>query len=200
VELGEIETVLMKHAAVRECVVVVHEERGSKNLAAYYTSSDGQAAESGELRSFLFASLPAYMAPAFFLHLNEIPRTANGKLDRNALPKIQADQSSVKRTVRPARNEREERLLAICSEVLSIEQIGIDDNLFELGADSIQIFRIVARANRCGINLTAQQILTSPSVEVLAGDDGLDAASCRNPGLSPIRRVSREAYRMTAKN
>jgi aryl carrier-like protein len=200
VELGEIEAVLMKHSAIREAVVIVHEERGNKNLAAYYTSSDGKPTDSGELRAFLSASLPVYMTPAFFVHLDEIPRTANGKLNRNALPKVDAEQSNVRRTIRPARNEREERLLSICSEVLNIEQIGIDDNLFELGADSIQIFRIVARANRSGINLTAQQILTSPSVEVLAGEAGSEAESGRKPGLSPIRRVSREAYRVTAKN
>jgi aryl carrier-like protein len=141
--------------------------------------------------------LPAYMTPAFFVHLDQIPRTANGKLNRNALPKIETAQAAVTRKIRPARNEREEKLLSICSEVLSLDQIGIEDNLFELGADSIQIFRIVARANRSGIKLTAQQILQSPSVQALAeGHEPVETLT-QKPSLSPIRRVSRDAYRVT---
>jgi amino acid adenylation domain-containing protein len=197
VELGEIEAVLMKHASVREAVVIVHEERGSKNLVAYYTSMDGHSEDAANLRAFLSTLLPAYMTPAFFVHLDQIPRTANGKLNRNALPKIETAQAAVTRKIRPARNEREEKLLSICSEVLSLDQIGIEDNLFELGADSIQIFRIVARANRSGIKLTAQQILQSPSVQALAeGHEPVETLT-QKPSLSPIRRVSRDAYRVT---
>ena len=199
IELGEIEATLMKHISVNEAVVTVHEERGNKQLAAYYTSKSGTSVESAQLRAFLSSSLPAYMTPAFFVHVAAIPRTPNGKVNRNGLPKIEAEQAGPERTIRAPRNDKEEQLVSICREVLNIGRIGIDDNLFEIGADSIQIFRIVARANRSGIGLTAQQIMQWPTIESLAnlGQPVKDTPAAL--GRIPLRAVSREAHRVPSR-
>ena len=196
IELGEIEAILMKHPSVNEAVVTVHEERGNKQLAAYYTSKKGDPVESAHVRAFLISSLPGYMTPAYFVHLASIPRTPNGKVNRNGLPKVEAEQAASVRTIRAPRNSKEEQLVSICSEVLNLDKISIDDNLFEIGADSIQIFRIIARANRSGANLTAQQIMQWPTIETLA-----NLEQPVNDGLMPIekirlRAVSRDAYRI----
>jgi amino acid adenylation domain-containing protein len=198
IELGEIEATLMKHPSVAEAVVAVHDERGSKQLAAYYTSKNGNALETAHLRAFASASLPAYMTPAFFVHLTAMPRTPNGKINWAGLPKIEAEKTAMLRTIRAPRNHQQEQLVAICCEVLNLDKISIDDNLFEMGADSIQIFRIIARANRAGINLTAQQIMQSPTIETLADLAqpvvGAPAATER----THLRAVSRDAYRIPA--
>ncbi len=196
IELGEIEATLMKHPSVNEAIVTVHEERGNKQLAAYYTSKNGDPVDGAQLRAFIGSSLPGYMTPACFVHLASIPRTPNGKVNRNGLPKIEAEQAAPLRAIRAPRNNKEEQLVSICREVLNLDKISIDDNLFEIGADSIQIFRIIARANRSGVNLTAQQIMQWPTIEKLANLD-----QPVNGGPMPIekirlRAVSRDAYRI----
>ena len=196
IELGEIEAVLMKHPSIAEAVVIVHEDRGNKQLAAYYTSASGKSLDSAELRTFLNASLPAYMTPAFFMYLTEMPRTPNGKVNRNGLPKVEPEQAAPARSIRAPRSKNEEQLVSICCEVLNLDKISIDDNLFEMGADSIQIFRILARANRSGLNLTAQQILQWPTIEVLARSEQPDGDAGATPDRVRLRAVSRQAYRV----
>ena len=196
IELGEIEATLMRHPHVSEGVVTVHEERGNKQLAAYYTSKNGDQVESAQLRAFLSSSLPGYMTPSTFVHLASIPRTPNGKVNRNGLPKIEAEQAASMRTVRAPRNNKEEQLVSICCEVLNLEKISIDDNLFEIGADSIQIFRIIARANRAGVNVTAQQIMQWPTIETLANLDQPVSGGPMPIEKIRLRAVSRGAYRI----
>jgi len=193
IELGEIETVLLRSPAVKDAVVIAHGEAGAQKLVAYLATSDGAEADKDHLRDLLSAALPAYMVPAAFVTVSSIPRLPNGKVNRRGLP--EPDFSRGLKTRQAPRNKTEESLGRIVCEVLRLEDVSMDDNLFELGADSIQIFQIVARANRAGIGATAQELLRHPSIEgfarVVAGG-GVKSKS----GVSQIRPVSRERYRV----
>lgn len=194
IELGEIETVLMRQAEIREVVVIAHEEGATKKLVAYLATHDGQELDREKLRRLVATALPAYMAPSAFVTVPAIPRTPNGKVDRRALP--DPNLSREPKTSRPPRNETEEILSGIFSEVLRLDNVSIDDNLFELGADSIQVFQIVARANRAGIDVSVQQVLRNPTIETLSSPGVLAATNEGKPRLQPIRPVARERFRV----
>lgn len=191
IELGEIETVLSSYPGISEAVVTVFERAGAKNLVAYYAAS--AALPSDDLRAFVDTALPAYMAPNTYVFLPALPRTPNGKIDRKALPQPDLTEPQEKRAFRAPRNEYESKLATICSEVLMIDKVGIDDNLFELGADSIQIFRIVARANRAGFALTAPQVLLKPTIAGVACAVSTFSDSPARPRRGPIVPVPRQS-------
>jgi amino acid adenylation domain-containing protein len=193
IELGEIEAALARHPDVREVVVSVREDGAVKRLAAYFTTAQGRELNPGEVEDFVSRSLPGYMVPSFFITLEAIPRTPNGKVDRRALPPPDPNRAAPAKAFRVPRSQDEEKLAAICAEVLSVERISIDDDLFQLGADSIQLFQIVARANRAGLHVTVQQLLRYPTIEGLSN---LEQTVTKQPDLGPIKRVSRAGYRV----
>ncbi|WP_202704450.1 non-ribosomal peptide synthetase, partial [Flavobacterium sp. UGB4466] len=147
IELGEIEHALVKHEAVNQAVVVAREnESAEKELVAYIVSNIEQNAS--DLRVYLKQSLPEYMLPAYFVQLEAIPLTANGKIDKKALPNPEgAGLSSGVAYVAP-RNELEERLVKICEEVLRREKIGVLDDFFGLGMNSLMVIRLVTLVHR----------------------------------------------------
>ncbi|KAB0572068.1 AMP-binding protein, partial [Helicobacter pullorum NCTC 12824] len=128
IELGEIETRLMQHPTVREAVVLV---QGGKQLVAYLVLESDEPAD---LKAWLLKSLPEYMVPTHLITLAKLPVTANGKLDRKALPL--PDAAPQQGFVAP-QNDLQKALAAIWSDVLGVEQVGLEDNFFELGGDSI---------------------------------------------------------------
>src|SRR5262249_31766343 len=138
IELGEIETRLVQHPAVREALVVVREEApGEKRLVAYYTTalndgSEMNAPGAEQLRLHLSAALPEYMVPAAYVRLESLPLTANGKLDRKALPAPEVDAYVVRQYEAP-QGVIEELLAGIWAELLKLDQVGRHDNFFELG-------------------------------------------------------------------
>ena len=194
IELGEIETVLMQQPGVKEAVAIAHGEGASKKLVAYVATTDGQECDRDALRRAFAAALPAYMTPSVFVTLAAIPRTPNGKVDRRALP--EPTQGAAVKTRRPPRNQAEDVLSGIFTEVLKIEEISVDDNLFELGADSIQIFQIVARANRAGLGVTVQEVLRHPTIESLSVASSGSLPETRQPALERILPAARERYRV----
>jgi aryl carrier-like protein len=132
---------------------------------------DGTAANAGleaDLRTHLRARLPEYMVPAAFLFLAALPLTANGKLDRKALPS--PDLANASRGYEPPQTPAEERLAAIWAEVLALDsgRIGRHDNFFALGGDSVLAIQIVARAVAAGLELTARQLFEHQTVAELA--------------------------------
>jgi amino acid adenylation domain-containing protein len=197
VELGEIEAVLGRYPNIRDVVVVDREDAGVKHLVTYYTTYDGQAVNAADFKTFLFDKLPPYMAPSFFVLLEALPRTPNGKVDRRSLPAFDLNAVREKRPYRAPGSNQEKELAAICAEVLQLDKIGVDDNLLELGADSIQIFRIVARANKIGMGLTAQQVLRSPNIEGMAQSSSMAGPVKGKSRLSPIMPVWRTPYRVS---
>jgi len=169
IEPGEIESVLGRHSAVGQAVVVVREDQpGEKRLVAYVVGRDSRAPEPGELRAHLSTQLPQAMVPPWIVTLESMPLTPNGKLDRGALPAPEELGARADR-VRPApRTAVEGTLAAIWSEVLRLEQVGTTESFFELGGDSILSMQVVSRAREAGYHLTLKQIFEHQTISELA--------------------------------
>ncbi|WP_394836404.1 amino acid adenylation domain-containing protein [Pendulispora rubella] len=194
VELGEIEARLLQHPDVREAVVVAREQaHGGKSLAAYV--SVGAPSEPEALRAWVGECLPAYMVPARILVLDRLPLSPNGKVDRRALPAPDAV-AAAKRPYAPPQTEAERILAEIWAVLLVRECVGIHDDFFELGGDSIITLQVIARAAQRGLRLTPKQMFDHPTIAeaaalavplaVDATDNApAEAADPPDAGLSP---------------
>ena len=171
IELGEIKAVLEQHAAVREAAVVaLGDERGSQRLIAYVAGQTlpGGRDLDGELRKWLGARLPEHFVPAVFVPLERLPLTPNGKLDRKALPPPPDPVATTAAEEDAPRNATEATLARVWAEVLKLPRVGIHDNYFALGGDSIQVLQLVARAKAAGLAITPRTVFEHPSVAQLA--------------------------------
>ncbi|NWE20317.1 non-ribosomal peptide synthetase [Pseudomonas sp. P7548] len=166
IELGEIETRLLEHEAVREAVVLALDSPSGKQLVAYLASDAEHGALRDALKAHLKAQLPDYMVPAHLIVLDSMPLTANGKLDRRALP--QPDPEANRQHYVAPRNELESTLAAIWCAVLNVQQVGLDDNFFELGGDSILSIQVVSRARQAGIHFSPRDLFQHQTVQTLA--------------------------------
>ncbi|WP_170229880.1 non-ribosomal peptide synthase/polyketide synthase [Polyangium fumosum] len=168
IELGEIEAVLSSHPAVRACAVVAWEYTpGDKRLVAYVVAGEGECTE-GTLREHLQASLPAYMVPSVFVRLSALPLNPSGKVDRKALPAPEMTRSAVETSYVAPRTETERALAELWSQVLQFSPVGIHDNFFTLGGDSILAIQVIGRAKRAGLHLTVRDLFTHQTVAQLA--------------------------------
>ncbi|QHG23266.1 non-ribosomal peptide synthetase [Pseudomonas sp. DTU12.1] len=167
IELGEIETRLLEHEAVREAVVLALDAPSGKQLAAYLVSdASDHAALREALKVHLKAQLPDYMVPTHLMVLDSMPLTANGKLDRRALPQPDAE-ANRQAYVAPS-NELELSLAAIWCAVLNVQRVGLHDNFFELGGDSILSIQVVSRARQAGIHFSPRDLFQHQTVQALA--------------------------------
>lgn len=173
VEPGELESVLDDHDLVREAAALVRETQGGKKELAAYVVCHGDASTRGpdddvmgQLRAYLREQLPDYMVPATITILDQFPLNANGKVDRAALPEPAA--AAQDRPFEAPRNETEATLCRLWSDVIGVSPIGIRDNFFESGGDSIQSIQIVSRARQEGISLTPRLMLRHQTVAELA--------------------------------
>ena len=166
IELGEIETRLLEHEAVREAVVLALDSPSGKQLVAYLVSDADHATLRESLKAHLKAQLPDYMVPAHLIVLDSMPLTANGKLDRHALP--QPDPEANRQQYVAPRTELEHTLAAIWCAVLNVQQVGLDDNFFELGGDSILSIQVVSRARQAGIHFSPRDLFQHQTVHTLA--------------------------------
>lgn len=172
IELGDIEAVVSQVEGMRQCAVVgARNGRGELVLACYFVADAGTpAADPMQLANAVRVHLPAYMVPAVWSLETELPLTRNGKLDRKSLETRELRRSEVE-TAAPKtapRTPMEEKLLTIWKGVLDIDPIGVEDNLYALGADSLTIFRIAARMLDAGLPLEAKHLLRYPSIAELA--------------------------------
>ncbi len=198
IELGEIETVLARYPGVREAVVIVREDTaGDKRLVAYVTS-DQQALTVTPVREFLTGKLPNYMLPSAVVRMEAMPLTPNGKIDRKALPTPDIGRPTREKEFVAPRTNEEKLLASIWAEVLHLERVSTHDNLFELGADSLHIFQIAARAGKAGINIAPAQFLRHRTIAALLAQlEGGTAGVANGKGTLPaIVPVSREKYRV----
>jgi len=191
VELGEIEAALASHPAIREAAVTAREtEGGDHRLAAYWVPSDEGAdgPDAAALRAHLKALLPEYMVPSAWVQLDRLPLTANGKLDRRALPEA----ASVVTDARAPRTPTEEILAQLWAEVLRTESVGVDDDFFALGGHSLLATRLLARVqNALGVVLPLRAVFEGPTVaELAARVEEMRRAGL--PALPPVVPVGRD--------
>jgi amino acid adenylation domain-containing protein len=185
IELGEIEATILRHDAVEDCVVIARGDAADRRLAAYVVG----AVEADELRAHLRRTLPDYMVPADFVSLDAIPVTANGKVDRRALP--EPDAAAQAQTYAAPRTPTEEVLAGIWAEVLRLPRVGIHDDFFALGGHSLLVTRVISRARDAfGIELPVRALFEAGTVAELAGRvEALRRADL--PQLPPVEPVSR---------
>lgn len=169
IELGEIEVALRQHWALREAAVTLREDSpGDKRLVAYLVPASTETPALNEVRSFLKERLPEYMLPAFFVVLDALPLTPNGKVDMRALPPPAASRAETEETLTPPRTRTEDTLARIWKQVLGVDQVGIYDNFFYLGGDSILSIQVAAKANQAGVRLTPMQVFQYQTIAELA--------------------------------
>ncbi|RZL65348.1 MAG: amino acid adenylation domain-containing protein [Variovorax sp.] len=185
VELGEIESVLLAHPAVREAAVLARQDGGSDaRLVAYLTKQPGSAAAADDFRGHLQARLPAYMVPSRFVVLDVLPRSPNGKIDRRALPEPLAQRPEMAEPYEEGRTDTERLVCAAFARVLGIDHAGRADNFFDLGGDSLRVLKVLAdlqggSARRLSTNLFFQ----NPTPQAIARE--LEGAA--TPGPAPSR-------------
>ncbi|HEY6802577.1 MAG TPA: amino acid adenylation domain-containing protein [Pyrinomonadaceae bacterium] len=194
IELEEIESVLSAHEGIRECVVVVHQDtdNNEQQLVAYLVGEIGLDTEA--VRSYLQQRLPGYMVPGVLITLPELPLTANGKLDRRALPapgKIL--QAQITQTYEPAQTPTEEVVAGIWGQVLRLERVGRAENFFAVGGHSLLAAQVVARLREVfAVELSLRTIFERPTVRELAASiDHLLQSDVRRR-VPPVSAVGRE--------
>ena len=185
IELGEIEVVLSRQAGIEACAVAVDRSRDEEGrLVAYYV---GAVADGAVLRSALKQSLPDYMVPGLFVHLQQLPLTPNGKVDRQALA-VPQDLSDAPIGLAGFRDKTEMDLVQIWEEVLGVSPIGIHDSFFELGGHSIVAVRLMAQvAQRFGRHLPLASLFQGATVEAMAQLLRTEASNADWSSLVPIQ-------------
>ena len=169
IELGEIESAIKQHSMVQETVVLARAaQSGNQRLVAYVVPHKQSNLAISEIRDMLREKLPDYMVPAAFVLLKTLPLTPNGKLDRQALPAPELTQPEREVPFVAPSTDAEKTLAQIWAKTLSVEKIGIHDNFFALGGDSILSIQIVARANQAGLKLTPKQVFENQTIVELA--------------------------------
>jgi acyl carrier protein len=169
IELGEIEAVLLSHPQLREAVVLVNESDHTENraLVAYIVLNDPTCATQS-LREFVKRQLPDYMIPAYWLILDNLPLTSNGKIDRLALPLPNPELHRSVDYVAPD-NPTQEAIAAIFGQVLKLEKVGINDNFFEIGGNSLQATQVISRLRESfALELPLRRLFEQPTVADLA--------------------------------
>ncbi len=170
IELGEIEAALVDHPAVREAIVIAHDDGSdAKRLVAYVTSKQAPSPASRELRLFLEQKLPLSMMPSAFIFLPVLPLTPNGKIDRRALPAPDWSRSGSTSAFEAPTTPTEEALSEIWQRVLGFDQVSIHDNFFELGGHSLMATQMISRIRTSlQMEMPLRQIFMTPTIAALA--------------------------------
>lgn len=192
IELGEIETALTAHEAVRASAVIVRDDR----LVAYFVPVDGTEPDPATLREYLGADLPAYMVPTALVSLDRLPLGPSGKLDRAALPAPGVRSDGGREPATPA----EAVLLRVVRDLLG-PGVGLDDGFLEAGGDSIASLRVVSRARRVGLHLTARDVIEGGTVAGIAARCGEPERAEEAPavGDAPLTPIMRDLLRRAEK-
>lgn len=187
VELGEIEAALGRHPAVRECIVAVQEDPpGDKRLIAYVVAAPGMKPSTTVLRRFVREKLPQAMVPSAFVFLDKMPLTPNGKVNRKALPAPEKSRPEMETAYLAPRNDLERAIAGIWQELLHVETVGLHDNFFDLGGNSLLVVQAQARLREIlGFDLRVAELFQYPTVSSLAshlgerGENPLEKARTR---------------------
>ena len=164
IELGEIEGALLKHDLVKNAAVIVIEKGGNKYITAYYT---GETIPEDELKLFLNPLIPDYMMPSFFVHLEKMPVTPGGKIDKKALPVPEVTTTASTAYVEPV-TAVQIKLCEIFEKALGIEKVGIEDNFFELGGSSLTASKVAVMCLSKNISIVYADIFKYPTIRELS--------------------------------
>ncbi|MBW4566490.1 MAG: amino acid adenylation domain-containing protein [Tolypothrix carrinoi HA7290-LM1] len=168
IELKEIEAALIALPQVAEAVVVTHSQtEEDKRLVAYIVANG--STNQNQLRTLLKERLPDYMIPAALMFIDVMPLTAQGKIDRKGLPAPDWNQSTARRSLIPPETAAEKVICSVWETVLGLDAVGVEDNFFDLGGDSILALRVVTEIRRQGWVLTPKEIFQEQTVKRLAG-------------------------------
>ena len=185
IELGEIEHALARITGIAAAAVMLREDTpGAQRLVGYYVQASGHAHAPAALHAALESQIPEYMIPSAWVPLERLPLSPHGKLDRAALPKPEVAGAASEEFVAP-RTATEICLARIWAEVLHLPRVGANMDLLRLGADSIQLFQIIARSTREGFRLTARQLLQQRTLQAVAAL--VDTAAASAPAESATR-------------
>jgi amino acid adenylation domain-containing protein len=201
IELGEIEAAISKHPSVQQVVVIARELRpGDLGLVAYVVAKPGVTIDIHDVRASLKGKLPIYMLPAAFEVLEKIPLSANRKVDRKALPAPKQKSVDLAEAFVAPRNEKEDKLASLWSEVLHFSPIGVNDNFFELGGHSLMAIQVISRVrNHFGVELPLRVLFENPTVaELCVAIESHSNGS--KPKDAPIVAVRRELVRAKRSN
>jgi amino acid adenylation domain-containing protein len=185
IEPGEVEAALLAQPAVLEAAVVVREDApGDRRLVAYVATRSGEAWSAPDARRALEERLPAHMIPASIVRLDALPLSANGKVDRRALPAPGRDRPALSVAYVAPRTPVERALAGVWAAVLGVEPVGVEDPFFELGGDSLAVARVVSRARDiAGLAVSARAVFEAPTVAALA--EVVEAAGGAGEGTAP---------------
>jgi amino acid adenylation domain-containing protein len=190
IELDEIAGGLRKHPAVRDCVAAVWEDPpGDKRLVAYVVTATESGGSPAELARYLHDRLPSYMLPQAYVFLSKLPLTANGKVDRRALPAPSAHRDVGQAHEEP-RTQLERTLAGAFQDVLQVDRVGLDDDFFELGGHSLLLIQIASRLRQVLGDISVVDVYMHPTVRRLAAviaGDGRGQAAARDPLLIPLQ-------------
>jgi fengycin family lipopeptide synthetase B len=197
IEPDEVSAALREHPAIEQAVVVCQrDQRGDARLVAFFVASIDLAPSASDLRSFLSTKLPEYMVPSTFVPLEALPLTANGKVDRRALPLMQPVDVCRSQSYEPPGSPLEEYLAAASADILGLERVGVSDNFFECGGHSLLAAKLVTRVrSERGIQLSLRTIFKDPTVRGMA--QAMEQCPRSTAEQPSIPRASREAYSVT---
>ncbi|MCV9927837.1 amino acid adenylation domain-containing protein [Flavobacterium sp. LS1R49] len=166
IELAEIEKNLSLIPGVSQSIVVVIQKNDDKYLTAYYVSETH--VDKKEIKSSLSKVLPEYMVPSYYVELESLPLTSNGKINKKALPEI-SEQDIIRKEYVAPRNETEEKLAEIWQEMLKVDKIGVTDNFFNLGGHSLLVVRIINQIKKdLGLNISVKTFFENPTIDALS--------------------------------
>jgi amino acid adenylation domain-containing protein len=171
IELGEVQAALTRHPSVREAFVIAKDAcDGEKVLVAYVVPACGEVPGVDKLRRELQATLPSYMIPSNFVFLDQLPLTSNGKVDRAALPAPIVRRSEMEQAFHAPQTEMERDIAGIYKQVLSVDKVGIDDNFFDLGGNSLRLAEAHSRLEKLvGRRFSVAELFAHTTVRKLAG-------------------------------
>lgn len=165
IETSEIEIVLGSHSGVKRAIVTEHVDgNGNKALCAYYILKE--VVPTAKLKEYLAELLPSYMVPAFFVEIDKVPLTINGKVNYRALPKPDKETVSEREYISP-NTDLEKRLARIWEEVLGVKPVGLADSFFELGGDSIKAIQMAARLQKYDLEVEIKHLFQYPTIQEL---------------------------------
>lgn len=171
IELGEVEAALMRHEHVSEAVVIVRrsQQANQARLVAYVVGHNGHAPSATELREHLKQSLPEYMLPSSYVQMERLPLTANGKVDRKRLPEESGTRAGIGAVRKEARTDLERKLVEVWREVLEVDQVGVEENFFDLGGHSLLMLQLQGRLKAAiERELTMMEMFEHPTIKALA--------------------------------